>query len=167
MHKFEIEWKGGIYDCEWHDDTNFEKLKNVTGAGGFIFDDNMKLCMIKITTKDNWSLPGGGVEDYDKTFEDTFIRETDEEADLNLKDIQRLGYLVGFPRGKPEEANVQLRFVARVQKIKPQTVDPAENEIPQRTFIDPEDFDKYARWGGNGQFQIKKALERINQKQKR
>lgn len=162
MEKFEIEWKGEIYDCEWHDEIDFENLKNVSGASGFIFDDNMRLCMIKLTTKENWSLPGGGVEPYDKNFEDTLRRETDEEADLDLKDIKRLGYFVGFPRGRPEEADIQLRFVARVDKIKPQTIDPAENEIPQRVFISPEKFDEYSQWGDDGDFQIRKAIEKLN-----
>ncbi|HTZ41756.1 MAG TPA: hypothetical protein VMC07_00925, partial [Candidatus Omnitrophota bacterium] len=64
MKKFEIEWRGKIYDCEWSDDTNFEDLmdvKRVTSASGFIFDDNSRLCIIKSSSGD-WTIPGGHVE---------------------------------------------------------------------------------------------------------
>ena len=43
-------------------------------------------------------------------------------------------------------------------KIKKQTIDPANGEIPLRKFIDPKDFFKIVGWE-NGDFQIKKALE--------
>ena len=37
--KFEIPYKGEIYDVEWSDNTEFEKLKpKLKGVAGFIFD---------------------------------------------------------------------------------------------------------------------------------
>ena len=171
MEKFEIRWEGKIYDCEWHDETNFERLDDVISASGFIFDDDMKLCLIKVNDHKNWALPGGHVEDCDKTFEDALAREAEEEADIELKDIQRLGYVRGFPREEPEAVNVQLRFAARVKKINPQTIDPAEGEFNERKFINPEDFDRYTHWddttsGLRSDFQLKKAIEKMNDPEK-
>jgi len=159
--KFVVEWKGNTYDCEWSDDTNFEDLDKIAGVSGFIFDDSGKFCIVKIKSKDNWTLPGGSKEEYDKTFEYNFIREVDEEADLEIKNIKRIGYVKSTLRGT-KETNYSGRFVAKVKKVKPQTIDPAENEINDRKFIAPEQFNEYAHWGENGDFQVKKSLEALN-----
>lgn len=163
MTKFEIKWEGRIYDFEWSDKTNFEDLKKVITVAGFILDKSSNLCLIKLSKHDKWALPGGHVEPYDKSFEDTLIREVNEEADLDLKDIRRVGYTKSAPRDNPKDITIQLRFVARVKKIRPQTIDPAENEIPERIFISPKEFDKYAKWGYNGEFQLEKALKKLQE----
>ncbi len=158
--KITIRYEGEIYDSEWFDKTNFEEVK-IHAAVGFIFDDKGKLCLVKVNKKQGWTLPGGGVEDYDKTPEETFIRETNEEADLDLKDITRLGYWRSFPRSNPKNVDYVGRFAARVAKVKPLTLDPAEGVIPERKFINPKDFDKYIPWGKNGAFQLKKAMNAL------
>lgn len=158
--KYEIIWKGEKYEAEWSDDTNFEET-GVHSVAGFIFDNNGKICLIRIGKERGWTLVGGRIEKSDKTPEEAFIRETQEEADLELKDIKRLGCWKTFPKGKPDEVLYTGRFVARVKKINPQTIDPAENVIPERIFINPKDFNNYANWGENGEFQLKKALEML------
>jgi len=160
-YKFVIQWKGNAYDCTWSDDTNFEKLPRVLGVHGFVFNNKNEFCIIKTDDKDHWSDTGGGVEKYDKTYEDTFIREVDEEADLEIKDIRRLGSINIIPRHNPSDEHHQVRFVARVKKIKPQTIDPAEGKINERKFISSRDFNKYCGWGKNGDFQIKRALKKL------
>jgi len=162
---FEIEYKGEIYDAEWFEGGDFEKA-NIHGVAGFIFDKKGKLCMVRVGKKRGWTLPGGGVEKCDKTPEDAFIRETQEEADLDLKNIKRLGYWKSFPRKNPKDIAYTGRFVAEVKKIKPQTIDPAEGVIPERVFINPKDFNKYTNWKANGEFQLKKALKLLKQKKK-
>jgi len=151
------EW--GTWQMEWSDDKNFEKLKAVIGAQGFIFDDSGRFCIIKLSSKEKWLITGGKPEEKDKTFEDTLIREVDEEADLEIKDIQRVGYIISYKKDNPKKKNYSLRYVARVSKIKLQTIDPAYDEIPQRKFIFPKDFNKYCGWGENGEFQLRKALK--------
>jgi len=151
----------GIWEMEWSDDTNFEKLKNVIGAQGFVFDDRGRFCIIKLSPKEKWLITGGKPEKEDKTYEDTLIREVDEEADLEIKDIRKVGYIISYKKDNPEKKEYSLRYVARVKKIKKQTIDPAYNEIPKRKFIFPKDFNKYCGWGENGEFQIKKVLSKI------
>lgn len=51
-----------------------------------------------------------------------------------------------------------LRYVVEVDKVKEQTIDPAENAIPLRKFIDPAEFLDFVKWDDNGAFQLKKAL---------
>ncbi len=162
--KFEILWKGEIYDCEWITETDFKKLDCVSGTSGFIFDEEGKFCVVAFEDKKNWALPGGHLEDYDKSFEDCFIRETIEEANLELKDVTRLGYVTSIKRGEDENTrDYHLRFVAKVHKINEQTIDPAEGYIPKRKFISPEEFDKYCGWGENGQVQLELALKKLEE----
>ncbi len=156
------EW--GVWEMEWSDDTNFEKLENVIGAQGFIFDELGRFCIIKLSCKGNWLITGGKPEKEDKTFEDTLIREIDEEADLEIKDIRRVGFIVSYKKDNPEKKEYSLRYVARVNKIKPQTPDPAYDEVPKRKFIFPKEFNKYCGWGDNGEFQLKKVLDKLQEK---
>lgn len=157
--KFEIDWKGEKFLVEWSDETNFEDLKNVGGVAGFIFDEKGRFCIVKTKSKKAWTLPGGGPEKEDNNFEDTLIREVIEEADLEIKNIKRLGYLKGKLKKEKDWTNYQLRYVAEVKKINSQTMDPAENAITERKFIATKDFNKYCGWGKNGDFQLNKALK--------
>jgi len=161
--KFELPWEDDIYDCEWFDNIDFEKLNGVTSILGFIFDDEGKVCLVGFPDKTNWTLPGGHLEEYDENFEACLIREVDEEADLELKDIKRLGYITSLKRGDGEnKRDYQLRYVARVHKIKEQTIDPAEGIIPDRKFIDPAEFFEHTKWETNGLHQLKQAMELLD-----
>ena len=163
--KFEIEWEGKTYECNWVEETDFEKLDKITSILGFIFNEEGQLCLVNFPKKENWCLPGGHLEDYDKSHLDCLIREVDEEADLVLKDITPLGYIESKVKGEKEIADRQLRFVAKVDKMNPQTIDPAEGIIPERKFIDPKEFVEHTGWiGGNGLLQLNKALEILNKK---
>ena len=157
---FEIPYKGDVFDVEWNDSTDFESVA-INGVAGFIFDDKGRICLIKVQDERGWTLPGGGSEKEDNSPEDTFIRETEEEADLELKDIQRLEYWKSCSRKNPKRVDYLARFIAKVKKIKDQTIDPAYDIVPERIFIKSEDFNKYVDWGDNGEFQLKKALEKL------
>ena len=54
------EW--GNWEMEWSDDIEFEKLENVIGAQGFVFDDSGKFCVIKLSCKEKWLITGGKPE---------------------------------------------------------------------------------------------------------
>ena len=150
----------GDFEMEWSDNTDFESLNNVIGSQGFIFNDEGKFCIVKFSSKEHWLITGGKPEKYDKTYEDTLTREVDEEADLEIKDIKRVGYVISYRKDNPKKKEYSLRYTANVSRIKSQTIDPAYNEIPGRKFIFPEEFDKYCGWGENGDFQMKKVLEK-------
>lgn len=157
--KSEVLWHGQRYLMEWLDDTNFEDMENVTQSYGFVFDDEGKICIIDCNGY--WCLPGGKPEEVDENFEHTLMREVDEEADLDIKNIRRIGcFRVKSLSDNCERKGIHhvLRYVADVDKIKEQTIDPANGKIPKRKFIDPEDFMKFVGWE-NGDFQIGKALE--------
>ena len=157
--KFEFDWDGVTYECEWSEGTDFESLDAVRQAYAFVFDDEGKICVVNVRhNEDGWSLPGGTPEDCDENYEATLIREINEEADLDIKDIKRIGYVIAAPRGEPEKAMSFIRYVAKVDKIREQTIDPAHGKIPLRKFISVEDFNDVINWGEAGEIQLKKAL---------
>ena len=160
--KFEISHKDVIYDLEWFDNLDIED-KEIYSVSAFMFDKDGKLCLINVKAEQGWTLPGGRVEKEDKSPEDALIREVEEEADIELKNIRRLGYFRTTCRSDPNYLTYNLKFVADIDKIKDQTVDPAHDVVPERIFIEPEQFKEYANWGVNGEFQLEKALEKLKE----
>lgn len=159
--KFRIEYKGEEYILEWFDD--FSDEIKFDSSSGFIFNDEGKICIVKINEEKCWAIPGGGVEKEDKNIEETFVRETMEEADLDLKEIKFIGYMKSFPVKFPDRISFSARFIAKVKKINPQTIDPAYGVIPERKFIKKEEFEEYLNWGENGKFQLEKAIFRLGE----
>jgi len=158
--EFEIDWKGQKYLMEWLDNVDFESLDNVVQAYGFVFDEEGKICIVDCNNG-YWGLPGGGPEDCDETFEDTLRREIEEEADLDIKNIKRVGcFRVTSLSDNCEREGVHhiLRYVAEVDKVKERTIDPCIGKIGLRKFVDVGDFSKFVNWGESGEFQLKKAL---------
>ena len=150
---------GKKYLLEWFDSKNFEGLEPVKQVYGYLFDDEEKLLITNPNT--TWRLPGGGPEEQDENFEETLIRETDEEADVEIEKITPLGYLKITPIDSDEKLHYALRYVAKVKKIKPQTKDVAIDEMGKREFISPDKFSDYCDWGEMGKMILNKAVERF------
>jgi len=107
------------------------------------------------------------------------IREVDEEVDVEIEDIEVLGYQNAVfldntaPSGCREHElsenpckdnsyelgsdHQQIRCVARIKKIKEQTIDPAHGRVLMRKFIKPSEFLHYCPWGKIGERVIEKA----------
>jgi bis(5'-nucleosidyl)-tetraphosphatase len=144
-----------ITTLSWHNINEFSKLKNVRQCYGICFNNKNQILIVN--NKGKWFLPGGTPE-KGETFEQTLIREIDEEADVEIKDIKPLGYneIEELKDGK-KSIFYQLRFVAKISKVKKQTPDPATNTQFKRKFIDPKEFLSYTLWGRPGEEMIKKA----------
>lgn len=162
-----FEYEGGLFNVEIFDSNKFEDLKNVQQVYGFIFNEKNQMLVIRLEGKKNWCLPGGGPEDYDKNYEETLKREVIEEADVEIKEIKPSFYMTSKCLNK-EKTNSKdgtlIRFVARVKKIKPQTIDPATGSINERKFIETKDFLEYCPWGEDGRIQLELALKTMNKR---
>lgn len=159
----EIEWKGCKYSLELFDDKNFNELNGIIQVYGFVFDKTGKILIIKI--KGNvWCLPGGTPEKYDSDWKDTLTREVNEEANVEIENIQPVGYIVSksLSPGVQAREGIALRAVAKIKAINKRSPDPAKGSINQRKFIEPKDFLKYCPWGKDGQAQLDLALKVFN-----
>jgi len=158
----EIEWKGHKFLFEFFDERDYSNLTNITQVYGFIFNEKDEILIVKCGKDKDWSLPGGGPEQEDKTWKDTLIREVDEEADVNIENIAPAGYVKSTSLDKNfshPRIGIAIRAVAKLKKIKPQTIDPAHGIIPKRKFIAVKDFLSYLPWGKNGKAQLDMALK--------
>lgn len=157
--KFEIKWKGAKHILEWFDE-KYTGQEKPSGCQGFIFNNSGQICIVKTKSNGYWQLPGGGIEEYDKTPLDAFLREVEEEVDLDLENVHELGYVTGIKKiNNNDKKIIQIKYIAKIHKIKPQTIDIAEGSINERIFISPKDFNEYMNWGKSGEFQIQKALK--------
>ena len=148
--------KEDTYELVWFGSTDFSKLNPVKQVYGVLF--NKKGEIVIVNTSGNWQLPGGKPED-NESFEETLIREVDEEVDVDISDIKPLGYqkVIHYEKDKRVSVTYQLRYFALVKKVKKQTIDPAHNKIPVRKFINPDEFLNYCPWSDIGKAIIKKA----------
>lgn len=155
--KFTVEWENEKIDCEWFDSLDLGGLKKVKQVSAYVFDKEGRICLVHLGNKGYWTLPGGSPE-KEETYEETLIREIEEEADLSVKDLSPIGYLKNTPRNSPDKYFHQVRFIAMVDEIKPQTKDPANDVVPTREFVNKEKFLEYLKWNGTAE-QLDKAIK--------
>ncbi len=150
------------YNIEWFENVDFSNIGNIKQAYGILFNREGKLLIIN--TVGNWQLPGGKPENGE-TWEETAIRESIEEADVEIEDVIPLGFqkVSEIKDNKELPFFHQIRFVANIKKLNRSSVDPATGKVPKRKFIRPEEFLNYCPWGKVGQHIVDLAKEkRIN-----
>ena len=156
IFKDSIKGKIANFRATWYPTKDFSKISPITQVYGICFDKDGKIVVVSLERK-KWQLPGGTPE-KNETPEQTLMREVDEEADLDLKNIQPLGYQK-IENLDTNEIQYQLRYFALIAKIKPQTIDQAVGKILVREFIEPKDFSKYCPWGNVGEEVIRLGEE--------
>lgn len=106
--------------------------------------------------KNAWGLIGGTIEQGEK-FEETLVREIQEESNMEV-----ISYLpIGYQRvidARNDTCIYQLRYVCKVKPHGPFTVDPAGG-VTEIKLINPRDYKQYFDWGKIGERIIERALE--------
>jgi 8-oxo-dGTP pyrophosphatase MutT (NUDIX family) len=150
-----VNWKGQVYEMNWDENVDPKLLKDLQQVYGFLFNEEGKLCIVKPGEKGGWRLPGGHPEREDSDWKETIIRESMEEADVELdpSSLKILGIIKNSPKSDncERKEGYALRVVGKITNIKEQTEDEAEGLINERKFIDPKDFLKYCNWGKFGE----------------
>jgi len=157
--KIEVPGFSAEYNIEWFEDINFSNIENIKQVYGILFNEEGKLLIVN--TVGNWQLPGGKPEG-NETWEETGIRESIEEADVEIENLIPLGFqkVSEIKNGVELPFFHQIRFIAKIKKLNKLSIDPATRRIPKRKFINPEDFLKYCPWGEVSQYIVDLAKKR-------
>jgi len=124
------------------------RVAPTTQAYCICFNERDEILILDQKGDHTWTLPGGAVE-KGETLEQTLIREVMEEADVTIRNIQLLGVQrVDDPEKRG--THFQARYIAKVDKIFPQTVDLALGRIHERKWVPSSEVTKYIKWGDTG-----------------
>jgi len=128
---------------------------NVTQVSGYIFNDDKELLIVK---NKNWTIPGGHPEEGETHIE-TLKRETLEESQVEIGNIEYLGYVESLDI-QTNQKNYQLRFVARVKK---ENSFKGDFETSERAFVKPGKLVDYIPWASGKVFsaEVKDAESRF------
>jgi hypothetical protein len=83
-----------------------------------------------------------------------------EEVDVTVTDIQILGVLRGeFPDDPENKPHYQVRCIAKLKELLPQTPDPDNGQTWERQFIPFSKVTNYVKWNTTGDVMFKDAVE--------
>ncbi len=151
-----IDWASRKVTLTWiklKDGSDLDKFQPITQAYGLCFNDKKEILILNQKENNEWTLPGGTIEAGESPIV-TLTREVLEEADVTLKNISVLGVQrVDDPQnpGPKGKLHFQARFIAKVDQMQPQTIDPAKGRIHERKFVPLSTINKYIHWGNTGE----------------
>jgi len=156
---------GKTYTLTWIKTDDIEKYYPITQVYGVIFNDHNEIIVCKQTSKHSWHLPGGHIKEREG-YEEALKRELLEEVDVRIKEIKPIGVqkvtMLDNPNFIPE---YQLRCIAVVKELLPQTIDPDSQTQWERTFIPVEKIKDYIKWNVSGDAMLDDAVEIYNKLQ--
>ncbi len=147
---------GNEYSVEYQDADSFADIlyENVNQHYGVCFFGD-KIVVGWHPKQNRWDLLGGKIESGE-SFEDTLIREVQEESNMRVLRHQPLGY----QKVTREDGSFvyQLRSVCIVEPFGDFMSDPAGG-VTKITCIDPQEWDEYIHWKDIGHRILERALE--------
>jgi len=150
-------WSGKKVKSTWIKTKNVEKYSPIKQVYGIVFNDKNQILICKKGQGD-WQIPGGHPE-KSETINQTLEREMLEEVDITVTDIQILGVQkVEFPDEPNNKPHYQIRCVAKLKELLPQTPDPDNRETWERKFILSSEITKYVKWNITGDAMFRDAV---------
>lgn len=141
---------GKEYLNTWIRDDDVEKYSPITQVYAVVFNEDSEILLCRKTGKHSWHLPGGHIKEGE-AFEDALKRELLEEADVTVQHIRPIGVQkVTDPSDPNFMPGYQLRCIAILKKLLPQTIDPDSQTQWERMFVPSVDIKKYIQWGISG-----------------
>ncbi|MCC6520775.1 NUDIX domain-containing protein [Candidatus Nomurabacteria bacterium] len=149
--------QGIEYTFEYHECDDFsilpqDRCKQIYGVC-FVEPNNIVIGFGG--NKHSWGLIGGSIE-VGETYEQTFVREIQEESNMKVLDFKPIGYQKVLVEGK--EPIYQLRVVARVEPLGQFIEDPAGG-ITEIKIIEIDESKTYFDWGAISDTMLSKAKE--------
>lgn len=153
-------YKGTKVTNTWIKTDNLENYSPITQVYGIIFSNNGEILVCRESKESSWIIPGGHPEDGE-SIERTLKRELLEEVDVEIENIKPLGVQkVTFPDDPDKnKAIYQVRCIAKLKKLNPQTPDPANGSIWERKFVPADQVIEFVKWGKTGEAMFKDAIE--------
>ena len=147
----------------WIKTKDVERFQPITQVYGIIFNKANEILICKQKGHKDWNIPGGHPE-KGETIEETLRRELLEEVDVKVENIIPIGVVKGiFPDEPDSKFLYQVRCVATLKELLPQTPDPDNGKTWERRFIPAEKITEYIKWGQMGEAVFKDAIEVWNQ----
>ena len=107
---------GIIRDEDFGDvSSRYYKTRNRRGARGIIIDNNGKIALFNKVKKNEFKLPGGGIDDDDEDPRQAFLREVKEETGCDVEIIDFLGY-IEERRSQDNFKQISYVYIAKVIK---------------------------------------------------
>ena len=117
---------------------DIEQGLNIKQVYGIVFDKDGN---ILLRVDDNkYKLTGGKPKDYDRNYSETLKREYIEELNVEIEDVQYLGYLLVE---EDKEKYAQVRMIAKIKNIGPIKPDIDNGKVYKRFMVKQENVKKY------------------------
>ena len=166
-----IESGGKKYLLTWIRDDDVSKYAPLAHVHGIVFNEKDEILIGRSKPTSSWKIMGGRSEEGE-TIEQTLSRELMEEGDITVSKIYPLGVQkveVIEGKEKDDDPYYQVRCVALLDELLPQTPDPAPGQglVWERKFVPMRDITTYILWGENGAAMFEEAIklyEKIRQK---
>lgn len=150
-------WNGNKVKSTWIKTSDIDKYSPITQVYGIVFNDKGEILICRKGAGD-WQIPGGHPE-KDETINQTLEREMLEEVDTTITDIQILGIQKGeMPDVPDNKPHYQVRCIAKLRRLLPQTPDPANSHTWKRKFVPAEEITEYIEWGKTGKAMFRDAI---------
>lgn len=146
----------------WIKDNDLTRYHPICQVTGICFTSSDEILIIKNPSSEEWKLPGGKME-AGETFEETLIRELEEEATVRVKNCRALGVQkVNYPNNPnlvEGEEFYQARYVCEIDELLPNTVDPDNGLLHDRKLVSMSEIEKWVQWGDVGHEMFEDAIE--------
>jgi ADP-ribose pyrophosphatase YjhB (NUDIX family) len=142
----------------WIKTHDVEKHEPITQVYGIIFNEKEEILVCRQVGSQDWILPGGHPE-KDESIQDTLNRELLEEVDITVTDITPLGVQMGTLPDQPQvKPHYQVRCIAKLKELLPQTPDPDNGNMWERKFVPANEVTEYVQWSTSGDAMFKDAI---------
>ena len=159
-------YKEQLITRTWIQTDSLEGMSPITQVYAICFNEKHEILVCREDSNKPWILPGGHPEN-NESVEETLIRELQEETDVLVKNIKILGaQRVDNPDNpNKNEGNrfYQVRIVCKLEKLLPQTIDPASGIIWERKFVPADKITEFVKWGLIGERMFADALGKLEQ----
>lgn len=122
---------------------------------GFIFDADGRILVLE--DQGVFTLPGGRPEG-EESLKETLVRESLEEAQVQIGLMEYLGYQLV----EDVEPFAQVRLIAILVKVLTADLDPSTGRQYRRMWVSPQMTNQLLGWGDSGDQQIASALAAVS-----